>query len=116
MTPVSFFYQQAGYSYRPGTETPSQGRRRCARALAAAERKASRAGFSFAWSIDPDASSLDWDESGVEPWALWQCVCLNMKGDAIASLHAIDFSADGEPWSDPYRRVVEAELAMEALS
>lgn len=117
MTPVSFFYQHAGWSYAPDKETPSQGRRRCARALATAERKGSRDGLSFEWRHDPHTTSADFDEGSDERdhWLLWECWCRNIDGEIVATLGAIDFGADGEPWSDPYRRVVEAELALEVI-
>ena len=58
-----FFFDCACHSYDPRTETPEQGRTRCALDLAAAEA----------------------------------------------------FGRDGSPWGDPYRRVVEAELAGQHL-
>lgn len=113
--PVGFFYQHAGYSYNPATETPEQGRRKCARALARAERAGSDAGLGFRWSIDPDTDSSDWNDDP-EPWAQWVCECVDADGETVACLGGIDFGRDGEPWGDPYQRVVEAELAAEALS
>lgn len=114
MTPYAFFYRWAGWSYQPATETPPQGRARCAKALATAERRA-RGVLTFEWSIDPISTSLDWcDERPA--WQQWECVARNVEtGRVVASLHAIDFGRDGEPWGDPYRRVVEAELASEAI-
>lgn len=120
-TAEQFFYREAGYSYDPKKETKAQGRRRCARILADAERRASEAGISFQWEIDMGASSADWiadDEDGgrnKDPWAVWECVARDGSGKVIASLCGIDFGRDGEPWGDPYRRVVEAELALEGL-
>lgn len=121
MNPYQFFLKHAGYSFNPQTETPMQGRIRCARALAKAERQARDQGFSYSWSIDPDVDSSDFGDNldnGVlgEPWKLWQCAMYNADGRIVASLHAIDFGRDGSPWSDPYKRVVEAELAMEGLT
>ena len=40
-----FFYENAGYSYDPKTETPEQGRIRCARDLADAEMVGQRLGY-----------------------------------------------------------------------
>lgn len=112
MTPYAFFFKHAGYSYDPARETALQGRRRCARVTAAAERKAREAGCAFAWEVDPYATSADWsDESPA--WAQWTCVMYSAEGEVLASLGAVDFGRDGEPWGDPYRRVVEAELAAE---
>jgi len=111
---VTFFHEHAGYSYDPKRETKAQGRMRCARALAKAEADASSKGFYFRWSIDPDTDSSDFEDSG-EPWQLWQCAMYNPEGRIVASLHGIDFGRDGEPWGEPYRRVVEAELAGEGI-
>lgn len=115
-TPYAFFREHAGYAYDPKIETAAQGRARCARALAAAEQWARDEGYSFSWSIDPLASSADWIADGgrdCDPWAVWQCAMLDPEGDCAASLHGIDFGREGRPYGDPYRRVVEAELAAE---
>lgn len=115
MTPYQFFLRNAGFSYDPKTETADDGRRRHARDLANAERRGARAELSFGWSIDPDNDSSEWCD---EPPAYeqWACVCRDANGIAVASLGGIDFGRDGLPYSDPYRRVVEAELAQEALT
>ena len=109
-----FFYEHAGYSYRPDKETQDEGRLRCAAAYAIAERLACEAGYSFHWSIDQDIDSSDWSDDP-DPWQLWECVMRHLNGDVCASLSGIDFGRDGKPWSDPYRRVVEAELASEVF-
>jgi hypothetical protein len=122
MNAYQFFLKHAGYSHDPKKETPMQGRIRCARELAKAERKARDGGFAFRWSIDPDGSSADWIERGedggpdMNPWQVWQCAMLNSEGCVVASLHGIDFGRDGQPWDQPYRRVVEAELAEEGMT
>lgn len=110
-TPRQFFKQYAGWSYDPKKETPAQGKDRGARRLAAAERKASLAGFAFQWQLDPCTDSSDFSNER-PPWKLWQCLMLDAEGECRQSLHAIDFGRDKEPWGDPYRRVVEAELAV----
>lgn len=113
-SPVSFFYQHAGHSYDPKTETKAQGRWRCARALANAERWASESGVSFAWQVDPDCDSSEFcDEKPA--WPLWCCIARDADGKVIGSLGAVDFG-DGEPWGDNYRRVVGAEIALEAMT
>jgi hypothetical protein len=111
MAAYHFFLKHAGYSYDPQTETPLQGRIRCAKTLAAAERRAHDAGCSFEWRVD-DIDSSDFDDSP-EPWALWVCIARDANGNVFASLGGVDFGRDKEPWGDPYRRVVEAELAAE---
>ncbi len=109
-----FFFDHAGYSYDPVTETPEQGRIRCARNLAAAEALAREAGVSFAWEVDQDIDSSDFDDS-TDPWALWTCVAYDCTGAVAASLGGVDFGRDGTPHGDDYRRVVEAELADECI-
>ena len=119
MNSYQFFLKHAGYSHDPQTETRMQGRVRCARMLAKAEREARDGGFSYSWSIDPDSLSSDWIDDSEDggkhhnTWRTWQCCMYNSAGDTVASLHAIDFGRDGEPWGDPYKRVVEAELALD---
>ena len=116
MTAYQFFLKHAGFNYDPKTETKAKGRARCARALATAELESRAAGLSFAWSIDTDIDSSEF--SSEQPtWVTWQCVCTDRAGTVRASLHGIDFGREGTPDSDraPYARVVEAELASEAL-
>ena len=115
MTPnEQFFYENAGYSYDPATETQEQGRVKCAKSLAQAEQLALSAGVAFEWQIDQFINSSDFSDDP-EPWELWECVAYNADGNVIASLSGIDFGRDGSPWSSNYRRVVEAELATEAM-
>jgi hypothetical protein len=108
-----FFYDNAGYSYDPKTETPEQGRANCARILACAELISKSIGMQYSWTIDPGTDSSAFDNDP-EPWALWQCLAYDQHGDIVASLHGIDFGRFGHPDSDDYSRVVEAELAAEA--
>ena len=125
LSPYHFFLKHAGSSYNPETETKQQGAVRGARALAKAERLARQRGYCFQWSIDPCIDSSDWIDDNEDggrdnaPWRVWQCALhgegATFQGTVGASLHGIDFGRDGEPWADPYRRVVEAELAQEAL-
>ena len=122
MNAVAFFYEHAGYSFDPLTETAEQGRQRTAERYAAAE--AAKGAIAFEWFLDELSTSADWcectcNEDGEEgcgyhsPWLTWTCVA-HRDNDIVASLCSIDFGRDGEPWGDPHRRVVEAELAIEA--
>lgn len=119
-TPYQFFKAQAGYSYDPKTETAIEGQRKTARALAQAEARAKRLNYSYEWSIDEFSSSADWIDDNEDggrngnPWQVWACVLRNEAGVILQSLCGIDFGRDGEPWGQPYKRVVEAELALEA--
>ncbi len=113
-TPAAFFYEWAGYSWDPKTETQEQGRARGASELADAERIAREAGASFAWSIDPDIDSRSF--STRRPvWQLWQLIVHAPDGEVLTALGGVDFGRDGEPWGDPHRRVCEAECALEVL-
>lgn len=109
---VQFFFDHAGYSWNPATETEQAGRLRCAENLAAAEGIARAAGVSFDWTIDPDIDSSDFSDDP-EPWALWQCVAYDAAGSECGCLCGVDFGRDGSPHADDYRRVVEAEIAAE---
>lgn len=121
MNSYQFFLRHAGYSYDSKTETPMQGRIRCARGLAKAEHWARDQGYSFQWKIDPNTDSSDWiadNEDGgrnCSPWHTWYCTARNANGQSRASLGGVDFGRDRDPWMDPYRRVVEAELASEVM-
>lgn len=106
-----FFYDNAGYSYNPMKETPEQGRERCAAHLASAEQMAHEQDCTYQWYID-DLDSRQF--SSKRPYyKLWYCLMRDADRKVIGSLSGVDFGRDKEPWGDPYRRVVEAELASE---
>lgn len=102
-----FFRANCGYSVPPG-------RAACALALARAERDARAEGIEFRWEYDPDGAS-DWrsdlrrDYTDYTPEYVEECRAVSERGKTLASLCGI---ADAD---DNYRRVVEAELASEAL-
>jgi hypothetical protein len=105
---AAFFYRHAGYGYDPKKETQEQGRRRGAKALANALAKAHAEGYTFEWVEDAEG-----DRSGIEhDGSIYGCVMHSPSGKDVASLWAIDLG-DRDPYSDPYARVVEAELATE---
>lgn len=113
---VEFFYKHAGWSYNPKTETPRQGRLRGARALARAEQEASNHGVTFEWQWDEsgcggcDCGSHDCAcSTGAEHETLG-CVAKHATVRLCASLWGICGA------SREYRRVVEAELAQEAVA
>lgn len=113
---VAFFYANAGYSYNPKTETQEQGKLRCAKSLAKAERNAASAGITFEWEFDQegcsgcDCKSDECKCSTGEEHETLCCSARDSEGKVCASLCGIC-----EP-SREYRRVVQAELASEALS
>jgi hypothetical protein len=82
--------------------------------MAEAERKGREAGLSFEWSLDNETDASFRDTRS--PYHLWICVCHDADGLAKSSLGGIDLGRDGSPFADLYRRVVEAELAMEAIA
>lgn len=114
-----FFYDHAGWSHDPATETSEEGRVRCARELAWAEREMDDRGWRAIVREDPDV--MEDDAGSVE---------LVESGEMV-NLEVILLSDDHEPCAhnvlgslcsivvaspaDPYIRVVTAELAAEAL-
>lgn len=114
---VDFFIANAGYSYHPPTESSFVGRVRCAMRLAAAEEWLQTKHHGYAWEIDDhDSSDFNDDQS---PWALW-FVALSVEQSCghlhvVASLGGIDFGRAGDPHTHCYGRVVQAELALEAM-
>lgn len=110
MTPAErFFWTHAGFSYDPKTQSKAQGKRHCAAVLAEAEAWAQSVGMSFAWEWDecPDLSWMSEAEQAEEHEVV-VCIARYRDGSVAASLANI-VDADRT-----YRRVVEAELALEA--
>jgi hypothetical protein len=111
-----FFLRNAGYSYDPKTETKQAGRSRCARQMAKAERDARALGMSYVWQNDTEGcsgcgcGSDDCDCSTGRDHVTLGCILYSDTGKHLASL----WSICNPSWD--YRRVVEAELAMEALA
>jgi hypothetical protein len=122
---IEFFKAHAGFSYGTG-ETPEQGQLRCAQELARAEAYASEHGWVAEWRDDDeraycycDDPNCRYHEGSDHDWDTLYCVlyrpcscnrCSNSHRDILGSLSGI---------MDPdanYRRVVEAELALEALA
>jgi hypothetical protein len=108
---AAFFEQNAGYARQPD-ETDDAARARCAGDLVKAERWAQNAGVTFDWSddwhvTDHRAEYDCYNDGG--PETCQSCTCYSSNGDVLASLGCID---DATP---DYRRVVEAELALEAM-
>jgi len=114
MNPYQFFLNYACSSYTPATETARQGRVRGARQLAEVERRARDGGYSYRWQQE-GYEDVPGDR-GAWPIPRWGCAMYNADSQIVASLHGIDFGRDGEPWGNPYRRAVEAELAIDGLT
>jgi hypothetical protein len=97
-----FFFENAGYIVGHRAE--------CALALARAERRARDNNWAAEWVADDDAD-LSWmtEDERQQPHEVLGCVLRDADGNVLASLWGIT-----DPDSS-YQRVVEAELAAEAL-
>jgi hypothetical protein len=126
-TAYQFFLRNAGYSYNPATETKIEGRRRCAKALAAAEQWAEAEGLEFVWEDDPDTTADDFefpeDKAHVSEHGAVGCILYRpcpqhgtdcKHAEHLGSLWGITESLNNSE-RDAYRRVVQAELALEAI-
>lgn len=114
---VAFFQEHAGWSYNPKTETAEQGKLRGAKALAKAERDAASKGLTFEWTdegvrgcIGCDCGSDECPCSERTEHECFAVVVYNPDGEVVASLGSVCSP------SREYRRVVQAELALEALN
>lgn len=111
-----FFYDHAGYSYDPKTQTKEEGREQGAKHLAQAETYAREQGWECSWEYEQERAI---DVFGppdpvngpfYDPDAEFLCCLLrDENGKVLESLGMI------ENPSREYRRVVEAELAWEAM-
>lgn len=109
-----FHYEHGGYGYRPAIETPEQGRVRCAISAARAEFAARIAGVTFYWTPDTDTDAECERFPGAQGVAeppFYGCVMFSPDGTSAGSLWAIDGCEDR---TAPYRRVIQAELALDA--
>lgn len=109
-----FFYDNAGFSYDPKTETQEQGKERCARELAAAETWACQEGLNYQVEPDPDSDESFMDDAPQEyqdKWrgTAWQVLLWDAEGTRLLA------SLGGCYGDSNYRRVVKAELALEAM-
>lgn len=115
----AFFYEHGGYSRTQG-ETEEQGRRRSAKESQIAEEYAREQGWYFEWDDDSDCIGCECGQSDcpcfvsggrvTEDHQPQYCALYSEPGgDVLASLSGI-CGADAN-----YRRVVQAELAWEAM-
>jgi hypothetical protein len=107
-----FFYEHAGYSYK-APETATQGRIRCAIELAQAEEYALNLNWEFEWDWDecPDLSWMSEEEQNEDHEVL--CARIVNPDDRRHSLASVCGITDPD---SNYRRVIEAQLASEALA
>ncbi len=109
---VVFFYEHAGRSCRP-PQTWAEGALEGARKLASAEEWARHECCWFDWSQD-ERDSREWNKT--RPYYPQQaCVMHDAQGRAVQSLCGIDFGRKNPDPHGTYVRVVQAELALEAM-
>ena len=99
-----FFSEHAGWSTPPGKAC-------CALAYARAERDARTLGYTFAWTADPEPSEYQ-DHKGRwhTDYDAEMCEIIDPDGRCTGSLRGIIGATPA------YRRVIEAELASEAIA
>jgi hypothetical protein len=102
-----FFYKHAGWSFDPKTETSRDGRVRTAVLLANAEKELQASTAQVIWEDDPlpYEGDVEWDGP------VYVAVISDGEGETLGSLGGIAMASLDEP----YRRVIEAELAYEYL-
>lgn len=112
---IAFFRKHGGYAKKPGESTHAA-KNRMARALARAEAEASARGWRVEWEGDPEGASdfesdvrMGYTSREEEPREILGAVLRDEEGHVLSSLWGIE-----DPTRE-YRRVVEAELALEAL-
>lgn len=101
-----FFYEHAGWSWDPATETEEEGRLRCARELAAAEARLKAGPFYVGWVPD----DVPWDGDVPYDGPLWIVQLWSVADSAGPELLGAIGSVAEED-GGPYLRVVAAELA-----
>jgi len=106
---VDFFRKHAGYSVRPG-ESKAKAKTRSAQALARAEAEAERRGWIVDWEHDPE----EWQGDVERPFEVLTAILRDGDGQVLASLGGIGMTGNRKTDRD-YGRVIEAELADEAL-
>lgn len=105
-----FFRDNAGFCQH-ANETEKHARQRCARALARAERWLSQQnGHTVEWSEDDYP-----DRSGIDHSGPLYCCAVEVPGIGRESLCGIDLGENAS-LSEPYTRVVVAELASELFA
>jgi hypothetical protein len=104
---IAFFYKHGGYSRSPG-QSEEESRKESAESLARAEAFGEAAGWKVSWMPDEDEYQLGDDETE-PPSEVLNATLLDANDNVIGSLGGI-----GDP-DNNYKRVVEAELALNAM-
>ncbi len=111
LTQIEFFAKHGSGSYNLATETPEQCDERVGRVLADAEAAGRDRGYTYEWIRD------QYDN--------WMCQCRDRHGIPITCTDTMrfdnddgdeEFAEENEPWNSAARRVLEAELALEAIT
>jgi hypothetical protein len=110
---VAFFRKHGGYGVR-ARESKAKAKTRSAQALARAEALSTALGWSVEWEHDPYVDKW-WDNDEDAPTEVLSAVLYDKDRNVLASLGGIGMSGNRKTDQD-YGRVVEAELADEALS
>lgn len=119
-----FFFAQAAHSYPVGANAAQQlkAKHECSRRLAIAEYWAWDNGYTFMWDRS-DVTSEEHDCSEAPFYPLWDCCMYSAEPERskrgtpipVQVLGGVDFGRDVDPWGQDYKRVVEAELALEQM-
>jgi len=104
---IAFFYKHGGYGRSPG-QSVEEGRRESAERLARAEAFGESAGWKVSWTTDQDEYQLG-DAETEPPSEVLVATLLDADDNVLGSLGGI-----GDP-DNNYKRVVEAELALDAM-
>lgn len=110
---VRFFYENAGASWNPATETPEQGRQRGAERLAQVEAWGQRSGYWFGVGIDPDPMWDDDVERETTDYDQYIVALYSTTGERVATVGSIDIGPDVDPDWHPHIRLIKAELLFE---
>ena len=110
---VAFFRKNAGYSYKTGAVKSVKAKARTAHAtsLAQAEAEAEARGWTVRWEDDPE----EWQGCDERPFEVLNAVLLDESGQVLESIGSVGMSGNRSTDRD-YGRVIEAELAEEALA
>lgn len=115
-----FFFHHAGWSYLSGAQSEIVGRLLGAVKLAEAEAWARANGCWFVWEDDPELADYQEEDGSWHQMPAVECVMYQHAAEPgeepvlLQSLSSIMESEDDAERRN-YRRVVEAELALEAM-
>jgi hypothetical protein len=122
LTPTEkFFYDHAGFGYSSGADKKQQEAAHVqnAKSLARAEAESEKRGWTVEWEHDQDADTSWMDPEQLDDYQsgrteILSAQLLDENGEVLESLGGIALNARSST-RDPYGRVVEAEMAQEAL-